>query len=105
MTYNDDVIEPKWDAISLPIDQNISLSHIVRREMITYLNTPQEEKEGIDELQKEKLKKLRLAKRAESLKQGRKKFAANYQDSLGQSYQFARHFLLPRPKGELESTK
>ena len=42
-----------------------------------YTEATQEEKEGIDELQKEKLKMLRLAKRAESLKQGQKKFAAN----------------------------
>jgi hypothetical protein len=70
-----------------------------------FLEAPQEEKEGIDELQKEKLKKLRLAKRAESLKQSRKKFAANCKDFLGQPYQFARNLLSPRPKGELESTK
>ena len=70
-----------------------------------FLEAPQEEKEGIDELQKEKLKKLRLAKRAESLRQGRKKFAANCKDFLGQPYQFARNLLSPRPKGELESTK
>ena len=40
----------------------------------TYLEAPEEEKEGINELQMDKLKKLRLAKRAESLKNARNKF-------------------------------
>ena len=71
----------------------------------TYQEAPQEEKEGINELQKEKLKKLRLAKRAESLKKSRKKFSANCKEFLGQPYQFARNLLAPKPRGELKSTK
>ena len=70
-----------------------------------YNDAPQEEKEGIAELQREKIKTLRLAKRAESLKQSRKKFSSNCKDFLGQPYQFARNLLSPKPKGELESTK
>ena len=52
-----------------------------------------------------KLRKLRLAKRAESLKQSRKKFSSNCKEFLGQPYQFARNILAPKPKGELKSTK
>ena len=71
----------------------------------TYLEAPEEEKECINELQMDTLKKLRLAKRAESLKNARKKFSSNCKDFLGQPYQFARNLLSPRPTGELESTK
>ena len=70
-----------------------------------YKEAPDEEKEGINELQSEKLKKLRLAKRAESLKQSRKKFTVNCKEFLGQPYQFARNLLAPKPSGELRSTK
>ena len=44
---------------------------------VAYNNAPEVEKEGIKELQGEKLKKLRLAKRAETLKQNRNKFSSN----------------------------
>ena len=71
----------------------------------TYKDAPEHEKEGIDELQKEKLKKLRLAKRAESIRQSRKKFSANCKEFLGQPYQFSRNLLAPKPRGELQSTK
>ena len=71
----------------------------------TYKEAPQDEKEGINELQKEKLKMLRLAKRAESLKQGRKKFSLNCREFLGQPYQFSRNLLAPKPKGDLLSSK
>ena len=70
-----------------------------------YNEAPQEEKEGINELQKEKIKKLRLAKRAESLKQNRKKFSNNCKAFLGQPYQFARQLLSPKPQGDLQSSK
>ena len=66
---------------------------------------PSGEKEAIKELQAEKLKKLRLAKRAEALKQSRKKFASNCKSFLTQPYQFARDLLSPKPKGELKSSK
>ena len=70
-----------------------------------YNNAPEVEKEGIKELQSEKLKKLRLAKRAETLKQNRKKFSSNCREFLGQPFQFARKILSPKPKGDLQSTK
>ena len=70
-----------------------------------YREAPQEEKDGIQELQGEKLKKLRTAKRAESLRQGRKKFSNNCKSFLSQPYQFARNILSPKPKGDLESSK
>ena len=50
----------------------------------TYLEAPEEDKEGINELQMDTLKKLRLAKCAESLKNARKKFSSNCKDFLGQ---------------------
>ena len=70
-----------------------------------YNNAPEEEKEGINELQREKLKKLRLAKRAETLKKNRKKFSSNCREFLGQPYQFSRNLLSPKPSGDLQSTK
>ena len=70
-----------------------------------YAEAPQEEKMAIQELQGEKLKKLRLAKRAESLRQNRKKFSNNCKSFLTQPYQFARNLLSPKPKGEMESSK
>ena len=70
-----------------------------------YADAPPEEKDGIQELQSEKLKKLRLAKRAESLKQGRKRFSNNCKSFLTQPYQFARNILTPKPRGDLESSK
>ena len=70
-----------------------------------YKEAPQDEKEGIKELQAEKLKNLRLAKRAETLKQNRKKFSSNCKEFLGQPYQFARKLLAPKPKGDLQSSK
>ena len=63
---------------------------------------PEYEKQAIKELQSEKLKKLRLAKRAESLRKTRKKYAKNCKDFLTQPYNFARNLL---PKGDLESAK
>ena len=70
-----------------------------------YTEAPQEEKKAIQELQGEKLKKLRLAKRAESLRHNRKKFSNNCKSFLTQPYQFARNLLSPKPKGEMESSK
>ena len=66
---------------------------------------PEHEKEAIKELQSEKLKKLRLAKRAETLRKSRKKYAKNCNEFLSQPYDFARNILSPKPKGEMESSK
>ena len=57
------------------------------------------------QLQKEKLKELRLAKRAESLRKGRKKFSKNCNDFLSHPFDFARDVVAPKPKGRLESSK
>ena len=42
-----------------------------------YKEAPREEKHAIHELNAEKIRSLRLAKRAESLKNNRKKFSRN----------------------------
>ncbi len=68
-------------------------------------NAPDNEKDAIKELQNEKLKKLRLAKRAETLKKNRKKYSANCREFLSQPYNFARNVLSPSPKGDMESSK
>ena len=57
------------------------------------MEAPQEQKDGIQELQKEKLRKLRLAKRAETIRQNRKKFTNNCKSFLTQPYDFARNLL------------
>ena len=66
---------------------------------------PDNEKDAIKELQSEKLKGLRLAKRAETLRKNRKKFAKNCKEFLTQPYNFARNLLSPKPRGDLESSK
>ena len=63
------------------------------------------EKEGIQQLQDEKLKSLRLKKRAESLKKNRKEFSQNCNQFLSQPYQFSRKIINPKPKGDLKSSK
>ena len=70
-----------------------------------YNEAPVEEKEAIQELNREKLRKLRLLKRAESIKKNRKKFSSNCHEFLSQPYQFSRNVLSPKPKGNLESSK
>ena len=71
----------------------------------TYKNAPDEEKEAINQLQKEKLKNLRLMKRAESIKQNRKKFSKNCSEFLSQPYDFARKIIAPKPRGVMKSSK
>jgi len=68
-------------------------------------SAPEEEKEGIKELQKEKLRSLRLKKRAESIRKNRRKFRKNCSEFLSQPYKFGRNLLNPKPKGVLKSTK
>ena len=70
-----------------------------------HANAPLEEKDAINQLQQEKLKKLRLAKRAESLKSNRKQFKQSSEDFITQPFAFARKVLTPEVKGKLESTK
>ena len=68
-------------------------------------NAAENEKEAIKELQDEKLKKLRLAKRAETLKKARKTFTRNCNAFLSHPYDFARSVIAPKPKGNLKSSK
>ena len=56
-------------------------------------------------MQDEKIRKLRLAKRSETIKRNRKKFSNNCQQFLSQPYQFARNVIAPKAKGELASSK
>ena len=70
-----------------------------------YSEAAEEEKEAVKQLQEEKLKELRLAKRAESLRKKRKAFAKNCNAFLSQPFQFARNQLDPKLKGKLESSK
>ena len=51
------------------------------------------------------MKKLRMAKRAETLRRNRKKFSSNCKEFLGQPYQFARNILAPKLKGDLKTSK
>ena len=71
----------------------------------TYFQAEEGEKEAVQQLQEEKLKELRLAKRAESLRKRRKTFSKNCNQFLSSPFDFARDLLAPKPKGKLESTK
>ena len=70
-----------------------------------YKEAPDSDKPGIQELNSVKLRQLRLAKRAESLRNQRKKFASNCKEFLSQPYKFSREVIAPKPKGKLESSK
>ena len=63
------------------------------------------EQEAIQEVNSAKLRQLRLAKRAESIRKHRKKFSANCKQFLNQPYKFSREVIAPKPKGRLESSK
>ena len=66
---------------------------------------PEEEKSGIQELQSERIKELRLLKRAESIRSRRKKQKQNSDSFFKQPFSFARKVLDPEVKGNLTSTK
>ena len=83
----------------------IELREEINKLKKAYKKAPEEEKEGIDQLQQEKLKKLRLKKRAESIKQNRKKLSRNCTEFLSQPYDFARNIVAPKPTGEMKSSK
>ena len=70
-----------------------------------YLEAPEEEQPAIKELQKEKLKKLRIQKRTESMKQKMRKKKSNTDKFYKEPFAFARKVLDPEVKGNLESTK
>ena len=52
-----------------------------------------------------KIKELRLAKRAETMKNNRKKLSKNSSDFLTQPFEFARKTIAPKPTGDLQSSK
>ena len=65
----------------------------------------EDEKQGIDQLQREKLKKLRHMKRSENLKKSRGKFKKNSAEFLSQPYGYARQVLNPKVTGKLKDSK
>ena len=80
------------------------------REEINKLKTafneaPPEEKEGIKELQQEKLTSLRRLKRAESVRKSRRRKKKNIGEFLSQPYAYARKLLTPTVEGTLEDSK
>ena len=70
-----------------------------------YANAPDKEKLEIKTKQQEQLKRLRLAKRAETLRKNRKEFSKNCGKFLNNPYSFARNVIAPRPHGNLNSSK
>ena len=70
-----------------------------------YQAASESEREAIQEANSAKLRQLRLAKRAESIRKYRKKFSANCRQFLNQPYKFSRETIAPKPKGRLESSK
>ena len=65
----------------------------------------EEEREGIKLIQKEKLRNLRVKKRAENVRKNRQKFRRNCNEFLSQPYDFSRKLMNPKPRGQLKSTK
>ena len=70
-----------------------------------YQEADDEKKEAVKQLQEEKLRQLRLAKRAESTRKRRKRFAKNCNEFLSHPFEFAKSVIAPNPKGTLESSK
>ena len=83
----------------------IKLREEIKKLKEAFKNAPEEEKEAINQLQQEKLKKLRLKKRAESIKQNRKKLSRNCTEFLSQPFDFSRKIIAPKPIGEMKSSK
>ena len=82
-----------------------SLREEINKLKKTYIAAPEEEKGAIDHLQKEKLKELRVLKRAESMRKSRGKMKANCQEFLGQPFKYGKKVLDAGVKGELKSSK
>ena len=70
-----------------------------------YSDAKEEEKEAVKQLQEDKLRQLRLTKRAESLRKKRKAYARNCNAFLSQPFQFAKNQIDPKLNGELKSSK
>ena len=70
-----------------------------------YLEAPVEEKEAIKELQADSVRKLRLFKRAESIRQKSRKKKENTESFYKQPFAFTRRVLDPEVKGNLTSTR
>ena len=70
-----------------------------------FMNADEDQKEGIGQLQVEKLRLLRLTKRAETIRKNRQKYVKNCNKFLSQPFEFAREVISPRPKGDIKSSK
>ena len=70
-----------------------------------YANAGEDQKDGIGQLQSEKLRQLRITKRAESIRKNRQKFVKNCNKFLSQPFDFAREVISPRPRGDIASSK
>ena len=77
----------------------------IKRLKKAFNEAPEEEKCAIKELADEKLRKLRLQKRAESIRKNRKEFSKNCREFLSQPFEFSRKIINPKPKGRLKSSK
>ena len=71
----------------------------------TYFKAKEEEKDAVRQLQDDKIRELRLAKRAEAVRKRRRKFAKNCNGFLSHPFDFARNVIAPKPRGTLESSK
>ena len=70
-----------------------------------FWNANEDQKEAIGQLQGEKLRQLRLTKRAESIRKNRQKYVKNCNKFLSQPFDFAREVISPRHKGSIKSSK
>ena len=100
--------KPKQNCVKGPSRRQRECKHLreeINKLKEAYTTAPEEEKEGIAELQNEKLRALRLKKRAESIKSSRGKYKRNAEEFISQPYSYARKVLDPQVKGRLQSSK
>ena len=100
--------KPKQNSFKGPSRRQRECKHLrdeINKLKEAYTAAPEEEKEGIAELQNEKLRALRLKKRAESIKISRGKYKRNAEEFISQPYSYARKVLDPQVKGRLQSSK
>ena len=71
----------------------------------THKNASEEEREAVKKLQGDKIRKLKLKKREESIRKNRKAFSKNCSKFLSQPFDFAREIICPKPIGEMKSSK
>ena len=77
----------------------------INRLKLAYKEAPELEKETIRELQSFSIKKLRLLKRAETLRKNRRKAVKNREEFTRGPYEYAKKILNPKIVGKIESTK